>query len=265
MSEMELSLDLDMARGQRAAEREGKKKDLPLIVGGQIIATLPVELPVAVLAPLRNLDGDLTLLLREAVQATKAAKGSAALVNQDITELVIDLLANNPRLPMNALDTFKEVAENLLSKEGLDALIDARPSGQDVAFLVKGVFRFYGFTLGKPCRPPTRLRTPVGGRRVGLPALPPTRRPKRLGRPPRSRVHRSPSFPRVLRTNASRVVPAHDHGGEDVGGMEHHRRPTRLADRGVLRDRVWSADEEADSGAASQGTRTACPHRIVGA
>jgi hypothetical protein len=143
----ELELDLDVARAQRAAQREGQKRDMPLRVGGQVIAVLPVELPVDVLAPLRNLDGDLTLLLREAVLAAKNADGKV--VNQDITELVIDLLANNPRLPLNFLDTIKEVAANLLAEEGLSALVASRPSAQDIAFLVKGVFRFYGVTLGE--------------------------------------------------------------------------------------------------------------------
>ena len=66
-------LDLDAARKQRAAEREGKKRDLPIRFGGEVIATLPVEMPVDVLAPLRNLDGDLTLLLREAMGCFEGA------------------------------------------------------------------------------------------------------------------------------------------------------------------------------------------------
>ena len=50
---------------------------------------------------------------------------------------------------MNALDTFRQVAANLLTEDGLAALLANRPSGQDVAFLIKGVFRFYGVTLGE--------------------------------------------------------------------------------------------------------------------
>ena len=143
----DLILDLDSARQQRAAQREGKKQPLPIRVGGETIATLPVELPVDVLAPLRNLDGDLTLLMREAVNAQR--NGSTAESKMDVTELVIDLLANNPRLPVNALDTFAEVAKGLLGDDGYATLIAQRLSGQDIAFLVKGVFRFYGLTLGE--------------------------------------------------------------------------------------------------------------------
>lgn len=145
--DLSMSLDLDAARKQRAAEREGKKRDLPIRLGGQDIATLPVELPVDVLAPLRNLDGDLTLLLREAMATTK--RGDDATARWDATELVVDILASNPRLPVTALDTFGQVAKNLLGEDGFAALMEQRPTGQDVAFLVKGVFRFYGLTLGE--------------------------------------------------------------------------------------------------------------------
>lgn len=140
-------LDLDAARKQRAAEREGKQQDLPITLGGKVIATLPVEIPVDVLAPLRTLDGDLTLLLREAMQMSK--QGANERARWDATELVVDLLANNPRLPVSALDTIGQIAENLLTPAGLDALKAERPSPQDYAVLVKGVFRFYGLTLGE--------------------------------------------------------------------------------------------------------------------
>lgn len=140
-------LDLDAARKQRAAEREGKKRDLPIRFGGEVIATLPVEMPVDVLAPLRNLDGDLTLLLREAMGAAKG--GGSGEARWNATELVIDILASNPRLPVTALDTFAEVARGLFGEDGYAALVANRPTAQDFAVLVKGVFRFYGLTLGE--------------------------------------------------------------------------------------------------------------------
>lgn len=180
MSDLE-ALDLDLARQQRAAEREGKKRDLPLRVGGQTIAVLPVELPVDVLAPLRTLDGDLTLLLREAVQS---AKNGGDTVNWDITELVIDLLANNPRLPMNFLDTIRDVAKNLLTEEGLNALIEQRPSGQDVAFLIKGVFRFYGLTLGEASPSSDSSTDASGGTSSGTSSTTSTSTPEGSGQTP---------------------------------------------------------------------------------
>ncbi len=144
MSDMDLSHGLDLAadRNRRAAMREGKGQDLPITFGDEHITTLPVELPVDVFAPLRELDGDVTLLLREAMNAYQAEdQGRAA--------LVIDLIASNPRLPLTALDTFRQIAENLLTKDGFARLQEHRPSGQDYAFLVKGVLRFYGLSLGE--------------------------------------------------------------------------------------------------------------------
>jgi hypothetical protein len=145
MAENELvGLDLDSERKQRAAQREGAGEPLPIVLGGEVIATLPSELPVDVLAPLRLLDADLTLILRQAMQASMN-QGSVG----DVTELVVDVIAQNPALPMTALDTFGEVAKRLLTDEGFAKLLANRPSPQDYAALVKGVFRFYGVTLGE--------------------------------------------------------------------------------------------------------------------
>lgn len=138
-------LDLDAERSARAAEREGKGKALPIRFGGENIATLPVELPVDVLAPLRNLDGDLTLILRQAMQASRGGANEKF----EATELVVDVLASNPALPVTALNTLTQVAKNLLTDEGFDRLMAQRPSAQDFATLVKGVFRFYGLSLGE--------------------------------------------------------------------------------------------------------------------
>jgi hypothetical protein len=137
-------LDLDAERKTRAAEREGKQRPLPIRFGGEEIAVLPVELPIDVLAPLRNLDGDLTLILRQAMQARNTGQDTAA-----TTDLVVDVLASNPALPVTALDTITKVARNLFTDEGFERLLAQHPSGQDYAALVKGVFRFYGLSLGE--------------------------------------------------------------------------------------------------------------------
>lgn len=147
MSDDDLMLDLDAQRKQRAAKREGQKKDQPIVIGGKIIATLPVELPIDILEPLRELDGDITLLLREAMQTAKAGGGAAA--RASATDLVIDLLASNPALPVNALDIITKIAKNLLTEEGFAGLMEARPSREDYAALVSGIFKFYGLTLGE--------------------------------------------------------------------------------------------------------------------
>jgi hypothetical protein len=150
-------LDLDAERAVRAASREGRGQTYPIRLGGGIVATLPTELPVDVLAPLRALDGDLTLILRQAMEATKGGANA----RMDATELVVDVLIANPSLPVTAIDIVRDVAVNLLGQEGFAALLAARPSSQDYAALIKGVFRFYGLTLGEAL-PSSDSSTDVG-------------------------------------------------------------------------------------------------------
>lgn len=145
-----LVIDLDAERKQRAAAREGRGDGLPVRIGGEVIATLPVELPIDVLEPLRSLDSDLTLILRSAMQAVKGGDRNAQI---EAGELVIDVLAANPALPVQVLDTVTEVAKNLLTGPGFTALMAARPSREDIAAFAKGVFRFYGVSLGESSAP----------------------------------------------------------------------------------------------------------------
>lgn len=148
MSDDMFTLDLDAERKVRAAEREGKKQDLPIRLGGETITVLPVELPVDVLAPLRDLDGDITLILREALSSVTSSK-DARQTQVDTTALVVDLLASNPALPITFLDTVQKIGRNLLTDEGMNRLIANRPTPQDYTALIKGVFSFYGVTLGE--------------------------------------------------------------------------------------------------------------------
>lgn len=143
-------LDLDLARKQRAAAREGRREPLPVRIGGQTIAVLPVELPINVLEPLRSLDSDLTLILRSSMDAMRARDTTAV---RDAGEIVVDVLAANPNLPVAVLDTISDVARRLLGQDGLNALMAAGPSTDDLAALSKGVFRFYGVTLGEASAP----------------------------------------------------------------------------------------------------------------
>jgi hypothetical protein len=143
----ELVIDLDHERKQRAAEREGKRQALPVRIGGEVIATLPVELPVNVLAPLQQLDESLTLLLRSTMQVAKGNNDAAA--KWDATELIVDLLAANPTLPVDVLNVIRQVTVNLMGQDGYDAFLAADPSPEDIGAFAKGVFRFYGVTLGE--------------------------------------------------------------------------------------------------------------------
>lgn len=146
MSDDALVIDLDRERKTRAAAREGRKQAMPIRIGGEDIATLPVELPVDVLAPLRDLDESITLLLRSAMQAQKAQNPQA---RWEASELVVDLLAATPTLPLDVINVLQQIGANLLGEDGLAKLLAARPSAEDYAALAKGVFRFYGVTLGE--------------------------------------------------------------------------------------------------------------------
>lgn len=140
-------IDLDKEREARAAAREGRGQGMPIILGGKVIATLPSELPIDVLAPLKDIDEALMLLLREAMSM---ATGADAAQRWQATNLVIDLFSANSRLPVVVLGVVRDIGVNLLGQEGFDAFVAARPSKEDVGALAKAIFNFYGVSLGEP-------------------------------------------------------------------------------------------------------------------
>lgn len=141
-------LDLDSERRTRAAAREGAGEPLPVRLGGEVVATLPPELPLAVLEPLQEISDDLTLLIRQAMQMARTDSTNAADAWQ-AAELVIDVFVSSPELPAKILGIIRRCAANLLTEEGLAALLAQRPSANDIAALAKGVFRYYGISLGE--------------------------------------------------------------------------------------------------------------------
>lgn len=143
-------IDLDAERKSRAAQREATGQEFPIRLGGQVIATLSAELPLDVFSPLRVFDQELALLMRSAVDAARAQQSTD---RWDATDMVISLLASNPALPVKVLDVIGEVARGLFGDEGYDALLAARLTKEDVAVLAKGVFRWYGVTLGEASEP----------------------------------------------------------------------------------------------------------------
>jgi hypothetical protein len=147
MDDLFTTIDLDADRARRAAEREAKGSPgagMPIILGGETVAVLPPEVPVDAFASLRMLDADISLIIR---QSMEAARGSGTA--QDTTNLVIDLLSQNPNLPTNALDIIRDVAKGVIGEEGVNNFMAKRPSPQDIATLVKFIIRFYGVTLGE--------------------------------------------------------------------------------------------------------------------
>lgn len=140
MAEM---IDLDADRERRASQRETGDDGLPIKMGGKVVATLPPEFPLDVLEPLRTIDQDITLVIRQAFQMQQGNDPMAA------ASLLVDLLASNPNLPSQLLDVLNESATRLLGADGMAALKDFKPSGPDIAALARGVSRYYGFSLGE--------------------------------------------------------------------------------------------------------------------
>jgi hypothetical protein len=140
-------LDLDAARKSRAAQREAKDQPQPIVFGGEVVAYLPVELPLNVIAPLREIDDTIAIVIRQALALAKNTDDARA--RWEASELVVDMLAATPDLPIKLVDVVTKIAVNLLTQEGLDAFMAVRPSIQDIAAFVKGVFRHYGVSLGE--------------------------------------------------------------------------------------------------------------------
>lgn len=141
-------IDLDAARAVRL---EARGKPTPVRIGGETIAELPVELPLDVFSPIKALDLDIALLLRQAMDIAKADGDTGQA--QAATSLVIDLLVSRPTLPVELIDAVTEMGRRLLDSEqypeGYAKFIAARPSREDIAEFAKGVFRRYGVGLGE--------------------------------------------------------------------------------------------------------------------
>lgn len=147
-----MPIDLNKLRQERAAkravaaEREARTDGEPIILDGKEIAVLPPELPWDAIKPFRQINDEIALLLRQALQMQKGGQ------TFDGFQLVLDLLATNPKLPQTLIDVVTGVAEALLGKDGLAALFAEKLSLPDVLALVQGVFAFYGTNLGESSR-----------------------------------------------------------------------------------------------------------------
>lgn len=146
VDDFEFDFDLDSARAA-AAEAVGHKPaiKLPNPDGGEPIRVeLPVELPLDVLQPLVNIDVDLSILIRQALDARK--EGST----EDIVSAVVDMLVVNPALPRDLVEAATTMARRLVgSDEAYDRLCAARMSIPEIGRLVKYLGRRYGVGLGE--------------------------------------------------------------------------------------------------------------------
>jgi hypothetical protein len=146
--------DLDAARTERArtraARREGRGDTQRIRFGGQEIAVLAAEFPLDVLEPFTDVNVDLALLVRQAIDLASAEGASAQLSTLD---MIVSVLAANPNLPREVLDAIRECGRRLLGEDGYNAFVGQRPTPWDVAALAKNLMDWYGVSLGESSSP----------------------------------------------------------------------------------------------------------------
>lgn len=148
-------INLDDERRRRAAQREGQGRPadgVPLIAGGGTVAVLPHEFPLGALAPLRDLDEEITIVLRAVMQAWRAGAQNAG-ATLDAASLIVDMLAVNPRLPTSLLDVLSRIGTDVIGADGFARLMAAELSREDYGFMLGKVMGFYGLSLGESSVP----------------------------------------------------------------------------------------------------------------
>lgn len=138
MPDLDLELDLDSARGARNEE-----KPKTIRVGGKVI-DLPKQLPMEVLEPLLDVDADVSMLLRSALDARQASDDALA-----VASAVIDMVVVNPRLPQQLVGSIKQMVKRLVGEEGYAVLVEAKLTLPEAAAIAKFAFKVYGVSLGE--------------------------------------------------------------------------------------------------------------------
>lgn len=138
--DLDFELDLD---GQRSARAELTRTPALKVNGERI--ELPAELPLDVLEPLTKVNIDVSLLIRQVLDA----RGTGEAANEELLGAVVDMLIVNPSLPVEVVDAVREMSRRLLGAEGYAALVAFRPTVKDVGSIAKYVIRQYGIRLGE--------------------------------------------------------------------------------------------------------------------
>jgi hypothetical protein len=158
--------DLDAARIERqrlhAARREGRGATRTVRFGGRPIAVLGPEFPLDVLEPFANVNVDLALLIRNAINAARSEDQAEQL---DTLDMIVSVLALNPNLPREVLEAVKQSGRRLLGDAGYEALVAGRPTPWDIGALIKNLMGWYGVSLGES----SSSSTPSGGGRTSRP------------------------------------------------------------------------------------------------
>ncbi len=146
-SPFDLDFDLDSARSART-----EVGPAPAVRLGGVRHELPRELPIDVLEPLTTINVDVSVLVRQVLDARNAAKDSGEAVGEEILGAVIDMLVLNPSLPTEIVEAAKEMARRLMGPDAYAALVAFRPTVADLGALAKHIGRLYGVRLGEASR-----------------------------------------------------------------------------------------------------------------
>jgi DNA-binding response OmpR family regulator len=135
-------LDLD---ARRAAAREVREAPTLTLGGAQI--ELPHELPVDVLEPLLDVKADVSVLIRQVLDARDNEDSKQT--GLAVMGAVIDMLIVNPSLPRELIAAVKEMVRRLIGDEGYEALLKFRPTAPEIKELAGWAIRQYGVGLGE--------------------------------------------------------------------------------------------------------------------
>lgn len=149
-------LDLDAARQERAAARAaaraGRGETLPIRFGGRTITELAAEFPLDVLEPFTDVNLDVALLVRQALDLMQAESGDQ---QRSTMDMIVSVLAANPDLPREVLEAAREAGRRLLTPQGYDAFMAARPTPWDFGALGRALLEWYGVSVGDFSSPST--------------------------------------------------------------------------------------------------------------
>jgi hypothetical protein len=138
----------DLAK-QRTVRREATGAKPIRLKFAETVHTLPDELPLDVFGPLEDINVDVALLIRLALDAREGREGAT----KDATNIVIDMLVTNPALPREVLAAIREMAIRLLGQACYDDLIASRPSREDLGGIATFLFERYGVNLPEASEP----------------------------------------------------------------------------------------------------------------
>lgn len=144
-------LDLDSARRQRAAAREGSGQPVT-VTFADTTYTLPVEVPAAVVQTLLDPDVEFAQLLMVLMKAWRGGSDQAG-------KSVVNALTERPSLPFGCIKAIQAALEQLFGADEWARFTAAGPSLNDMVTLITGLVSEYGVGLGEALTSPSSSET----------------------------------------------------------------------------------------------------------